>query len=79
MTKSSGYTEGYFQGDRHALYVGWVAMHAAMNGLDVRVLTDEHGNYVDRLAILLPAVQGHAAHELVVVVPPPPAGWQPDD
>jgi hypothetical protein len=43
MTQSGGYTGGYFQGDRHALYVGWVAMHAAMNGLDVRVLTDEDG------------------------------------
>jgi len=79
MTKSAGYTEGYFEGDRHALYVGWVAMLAAMNGLDVRVLTDEAGNYLDRLAILLPAVEGHAAHELTVVVPPPPEGWRVDD
>jgi hypothetical protein len=69
---------GYFEGDRHALYVGWVAMFAALNGLDVRVLTDDDGNYIDRLGIKLAAHGEHAEHELVVVVPPPPADWSVD-
>jgi hypothetical protein len=75
----SGYKDGYFDGDRHALYVGWVAMLAAMNGLDVAVATDEHGNYIDRLLFTFPPTQGHAAHVLTVVVPPPPEGWTVDD
>jgi hypothetical protein len=74
------FKEGYFPGgDRQALYVGWVAMLAAMNGLDVAVATDEHGNYLNRLLFSFPATQGHKEHVLTVVVPPPPDDWRVDD
>jgi hypothetical protein len=74
------FKEGYFEGgDRHALYVGWVAMLAAMNGLDVAVAVDGDGNYLDRLLITFPPTQGHQEHVLTVVVPPPPEGWTVDD
>jgi hypothetical protein len=74
------FKEGYFPGgDRQALYVGWVAMLAAMNGLNVAVVTDGQGNYLPRLAITFPPTQGHLEHTLTVVVPPPPADWTVDD
>lgn len=70
---------GNFDGDRHALYVGWVAMRASLAGLNVRVLDDGNGFFIPKLAIRLPTIPNHREFELVVVVPPPPEDWVLDD
>jgi hypothetical protein len=74
------FKDGNFPGgDRHALYVGWVGMRAAMNGLDVAIDVDENGFYRPNLIISFPSQHGHKPHKLTVVVPPPPEDWTIDD
>lgn len=60
-------------GDRHALYVGWVAGRAAKHGLDIQLTVDPDGNYTHSLLLVLPG--GRA---ITLVVPPPPDDWTPD-
>jgi len=60
--------------DRHALYVGWVLGLAMREGLPARPVTDEAGNYTDRLTLDLGVVPDDG-FTVTVVVPPPPDDW----
>lgn len=66
---------GNFASDRHCLYVGWVLGLALRKGMDVGPVTDDDGNYTDRLRFhdLAPFDGTMACIELVV--PPPPHDW----
>lgn len=57
-------------GDKHALYVGWVHGMAMKHGVPVQNEMDAEGNYTDRLAVTLAE-----DWTLVLVVPPPPDDW----
>jgi len=62
---------GYrFVDDRHALYVGWVLGLAMRNGIDARPVTDEDGNYTDRLV-----AEVESGLTVTFVVPPPADDW----
>ena len=74
----SGYTKGYFDGDRHALYVGWVLGVAMRAGVDVRPEVDDEGNYTDRLIVVLPDRTSPVEYIITLVVPPPPDDWSFD-
>ncbi len=63
-----------FDSDRHALYCGWVAGIAMKHGFDMRIVTDDEGNYTDHFVINL---RPYAT--VTVIVPPPPDDWEPSD
>lgn len=63
-----------FVDDRHAIYVGWVCGMAVQNGVAVRPITDDAGNYTDTLEIVLPD-EAWRNVTVTVVVPPPPDDW----
>ena len=62
---------------RHAQYVSWVAGLATKNGLDVRPILDDAGNWTDRLECFLrPYLLGPRV-VVTLVVPPPLEDWSP--
>ncbi len=60
-------TAPYFANDRHALYVGTIIGIAMRNGVDVRPVVDEDGNYKPRIYIEQLGIE--------VIVPEPPDDW----
>lgn len=73
---------GYFEDERHALFVGWVLGLAWKNGVAAEPVTDDDGNYTDvleiRLAVLADGDEdGPLWAGVRVIVPPPPPNWTP--
>ena len=69
-------TKGHFIGDRHALYVGWVCGIAMRNGIYVRNVLDDDGNYTDRITVeLYDPTQRPVKVTMTLVIPPPPDDW----
>jgi len=62
---------------RHVMYVGWVAGIARRNGVAVVPVVDGDGNGTDRLRVDLLDAAGQIL-AVDVVVPYPPADWNPD-
>jgi hypothetical protein len=63
-----------FDSDRHALYVGWVVGIAQKHGLRPYPVTDDDGNYTDRVVVRTPG-----GYDITVIVPPPPDDWDLTD
>ena len=64
--------ESNFESDWHTLYVGWVIGIAAKNGLPVKPVVDEDGNYLPEIQMSLDG----GMITVILAVPPPPDGWE---
>lgn len=64
---------------RHALYVGWVAGIAYLNGVRLDPVVGDDGDFTDRLSVRLSTSRLAIAQTVTItfVVPPPP-GWKPE-
>lgn len=65
---------GYFQDDRHALYVGWIMGIGMRHGFDFKPVVDAEGNYTDRIIVNL---KPYAS--ITLVIPYPPEDWRITD
>lgn len=65
---------GYFQDDRHALYVGWIMGIGMRHGFDFKPVVDDDGNFTDRIIVNL---KPYAS--ITLVIPYPPEDWQVTD
>lgn len=64
----------YFVDDDHARYAGWIIGIARRNGVQLEPVTDDAGNYTDRLTAGMKAFDGRWV-TITFVVPPPPEDW----